>query len=96
MYFLKVFLFWYVPRTILSITFLYNLYAGLGEFSNVDRAPVTAYAFQFAVIDCLPPTYTPGELIISFAIIISARFVQNIRDAEKYEKIISLLYLNSR
>lgn len=91
MYFLEVFLFWYVPRTILSITFLYNLYAGLGEFSNVDRAPVTAYAFQFAVIDCLPPTYTPGELIISFA-----RFVQNIRDAEKYEKIISLLYLNSR
>lgn len=91
MYFLKVFLFWYVPRTILSITFLYNLYAGLGEFSNVDRAPVTAYAFQFAVIDCLPPTYTPGELITSFE-----RFVQNIRDAEKYEKIISLLYLNSR
>lgn len=35
-------------------------FGSLGEFSNVDRAPVTAYAFQFAVIDCLPPTYTPA------------------------------------
>lgn len=34
---------------------------GLGDFSNVDRAPVMAYAHQFAVIDCLPPTYTPGK-----------------------------------
>lgn len=36
-------------------------YPGLGDFSNVDRAPVMAYAHQFAVIDCLPPTYTPGK-----------------------------------
>ncbi|XP_061176195.1 contactin-like [Saccostrea echinata] len=32
----------------------------LGEFSNVERAPVTAYAYQFAIINCIPPTYTPA------------------------------------
>lgn len=85
------FCFVYRPRTSPSLTFLYNMYTGLGEFSNVDRAPVTAYAFQFAVIDCLPPTYTPGELITSFI-----QFVQNITDAKIYEKKISLLCLNSR
>lgn len=41
------------------IVFLFQ--TGLGEFSNVDRAPVTAYAYQFAIINCIPPTYTPGK-----------------------------------
>ncbi|XP_022316570.2 contactin-3-like isoform X2 [Crassostrea virginica] len=40
--------------------YLYMSFGSLGDFSNVDRAPVMAYAHQFAVIDCLPPTYTPA------------------------------------
>ena len=44
---------------IVCIYFIFS--PGLGDFSNVDRAPVMAYAHQFAVIDCLPPPSTPGK-----------------------------------